>query len=329
MSRHPRVRAALVALLLLAVGTGCGATDGRPRAATAGASGAVPRPLNVQDPADVPSAAPAPACVPRASLRPAGPLPKPGHMPAGTAMARIAQRGRLVVGIDQNAYLFSFRDPDTGNLVGFEIDIAREIARALLGDADAVQFRAITTADRIPVIQRGEVDMVIRTMTMTCERWQQVAFSTEYLASHQRLLVRGGSGIRDFADLGGRKVCATRGSTSIRTIAAQPSHPIPVSTDSTLDCLVLLQQGQVDAVSTIDVLLAGLAAQDPTTKIIGPPVSDEPAGIGISRQSPELVRFVNGVLQQARTDGAWARSYQRWLSPLGPTPAPPAPVYRD
>jgi len=74
--------------------------------------------------------------------------------------------------------------------------------------------------------------MVIRTMTMTCERRQQVSFSTEYLASHQRLLVRRGSGIKDFADLAGRKVCATRGSTSIRTIAAQPSHPVPVSTDS-------------------------------------------------------------------------------------------------
>jgi len=166
-------------------------------------------------------------------------------------------------------------------------------------------------------------------MTMTCERWQQVSFSTEYLASHQRLLVRSGSGIREFSDLGGRKVCATRGSTSIRTIAAQPSHPIPVSTDSTLDCLVLLQQGQVDAVSTIDVLLAGLSAQDPTTVITGAAVSDEPAGVGISRDSPELVRFVNGVLERLRADGTWARIYRRWLSRLGSTPAPPAPVYRD
>jgi polar amino acid transport system substrate-binding protein len=327
--RNARIPAALAALLLLSTGAGCGGPAATPRAPTADASAVVPRPLNVQDPAEVPSAGPAPKCTPRASLRPTGALPKPGHMPAGTAMARIAQRGRLIVGIDQNAYLFSFRDPDTGDLVGFEIDIAREMARALFGDPKAVELRAITTADRIPVIQRGEVDMVIRTMTMTCERWQQVSFSTEYLASRQRLLVRGGSGIREFADLAGRKVCATRGSTSIRTIAAQPSHPIPVSTDSTLDCLVLLQQGQVDAVSTIDVLLAGLAAQDPTTEIVGSPVSDEPAGVGISRDSPELVRFVNAVLERVRTDGTWARSYQRWLSRLGPAPAPPTPVYRD
>jgi polar amino acid transport system substrate-binding protein len=320
---------AIAALLVLNLGAACGGTVARPRAATTGASGVVPRPLNVQDPAEVPSAGPAPTCVPRASLRPAGPLPRPGHMPGGTAMARIVQRGQLVVGIDQNAYLFSFRDPATGNLVGFEIDIARAIAGALLGDPNAIKFRAITTADRIPVIERGEVDMVVRTMTMTCERWRQVAFSTEYLTSRQRLLVRIGSGIREFADLAGRKVFATRGSTSIRTIAAQPSRPIPVSTDSTLDCLVLLQQGQVDAVSTIDVLMVGLAAQDPTTEIVGAPVSDEPSGVGISRESPDLVRFVNGVLEGIRADGTWARIYQRWLSRLGPTPPAPAPVYQD
>ncbi len=292
--------AALAALLLL---TGCGSATGRP-AADASATGALPRPLNVQDPADIPSAGPAPNCVPRASLRPRGALPAPGRPPAGSPMEKIVQRGRLVVGIDQNAYLFGFRDPNTGQLVGFEIEIAKEVARALFGNPETIQFRAITTADRIPVIQRGEVDMVVRTMTMTCER-------------------------KGFEDLAGKKVCATRGSTSIRLIAAQASKPVPVTTDSTLDCLVLLQQGQVDAVSTIDVLLAGLAAQDPGTEITGPPLSDEPSGIGMSKDAPDFVRFVNGVLERMRADGTWKRSYERWLSPLGPTPAAPAAVYRD
>ena len=322
-------RTAVAALVLLALAAGCSPAGDGPLNTTTARGATLPRPLNVQDPAPVPSAAPAPECVPRASLRPAGSQPKPGRMPAGSTMAAIAERGRLIVGIDQNAYLFGFRDPATGELVGFEIDMAREVARDLFGDPQKVQFRAITTADRIPVLQKGEVDLVIRTMTMTCERWQQISFSTEYLPSRQRLLVRKGSGIEDFDDLRGRKVCATRGSTSIRTIAAQPSHPIPVSTDSTLDCLVLLQQGQVDAVSTIDVLLAGLAAQDPTTEVTGAPVSDEPAGIGVSQGAPDLVRFVNGTLERIRADGTWSRSYNRWLAPrLGPA-KPPAPVYRD
>lgn len=327
MKGRAQVASGLLASVLLAsLAAGCAAPADRPGEA---ARAVLPRPLNVQDPADVPSAQPAPGCDARASLRPAGSLPAAGHMPAGSAMAAIAKRGRLIVGIDQNAYLFGFRDPDTGKLVGFEIDMARAVAKAIFGSPDAVQFRAITTADRIPVLQKHEVDLVIRTMTMTCERWQQVSFSTEYLHSAQRLLVRKGSGFTSFAKLGGRKVCATRGSTSIRTIAAQPSHPIPVSTDSTLDCLVMLQQGTVDAVSTIDVLLAGLAAQDPTTEVAGPPSSDEPAGVGVPKDRPDLVRFVNGVLERIRADGTWQRSYDKWLRPrLGPA-APPAAVYRD
>ncbi len=315
---------ALVVALLTA---GCGA-PGEVRPVPADATARVPQPLNVQDPADVPSKGPVPTCDPRASLRPRGALPKPGAMPAGSTMATIVANGRLVVGIDQNAYLFGFRDPATGELAGFEIDMAREMARALFGDPGRVQFRAITTADRIPVLENHQVDMVIRTMTMTCERWQQVSFSTEYIASRQRLLVRKADKIRDFPDLAGKKVCATRGSTSIVTIDEQPGDLIPVSTDSTLDCLVLLQQHQVDAVSTIDILLAGLAAQDPATEVVGKPVSDEPAGIGIPKDKPDMVRFVNGVLDRMRADGTWTRVYDRWLRDrLGPAD-PPVAVYQ-
>ncbi|MFC4069122.1 glutamate ABC transporter substrate-binding protein [Actinoplanes subglobosus] len=316
-------------LLVVTVAAGCGTPDEQPRPVAARATAVVPRPLNVQDPAEIPTPAAAPTCNPRASLRPPASMPKPGAMPGKSTMAEIAQRGRLVVGIDQNAYLFGFRDPGTGELVGFEIDFAREIARAIFGDPTKVQFRAITTAERIPMLQQKQVDLVIRTMSMTCERWEQVLFSSEYIPSRQRLLVRKADGVKDFPDLAGKKVCATRGSTSIVTIAEQPYRLVPVSTDSTLDCLVLLQQGQVDAVSTIDILLAGLAAQDPTTEVTGKPVSDEPAGIGIPRGHDDMARFVNGVLERMRSDGTWTRIYDTWLKErLGPA-NPPAPVYRD
>ncbi|SFE38157.1 polar amino acid transport system substrate-binding protein [Actinoplanes philippinensis] len=321
---------AVAALLTVAlVAAGCGTSDEPSRPVAADATATVPRPLNVQDPAEVPAPSAAPTCNPRASLRPPASMPKPGAMPARSTMADIAQRGRLVVGIDQNAYLFGFRDPGTGELVGFEIDFAREIARAIFGDPSKVQFRAITTAERIPKLQSKEVDLVIRTMSMTCERWQQVWFSTEYIPSRQRLLVRKADKIKDFADLRKKKVCATKGSTSIVTIAKQPYELVPVSTDSTLDCLVLLQQGQVDAVSTIDILLAGLAAQDPMTEVTGQAVSDEPAGIGIPKGQEDMTRFVNGVLERMRSDGTWTDIYDKWLEQrLGPAD-PPAPVYQD
>ncbi|GAA4734053.1 glutamate ABC transporter substrate-binding protein [Phytohabitans rumicis] len=324
-----RLRGLLLAAVLVVAGCGQGAT---PSAGRGVDPIAAPQPLGVRDPAPQASAAAsgpaADACDRRASLRPGGSLPAPRRMPSGSTMEGIFRGGRLIVGIDQDAYLFSYRDQD-GRLVGFEIDIARRIAAAIFGDPDAVQFRAISTAERVPVLERGDVHMVIRTMTMTCERWQQVAFSTEYLSSGQRLLVRAGSGINGLADLGGRKICATNGSSSIPNIQRAASRPIAVATDLLVDCLVLLQQGQVDAISSIDTLLATLAAQDPNTTIVGDRITDDPAGIAMPRDDADLVRFVNAVLDEMRADGSWRTSYRRWFGGVGPVPQPPAARYRD
>ncbi len=246
-------------------------TGTHPPAPVAAAPPVAVRPPGVADPAVVPSrtAGPQLSCDPRASLRPPGSLPAPGAMPANSTMAAIVARGRLRVGVDQNTYLFGYRDPATGQIVGFDIDIAREIARALFGDPNRVQLTAITSAQRIPFIQSGQVDIVSDSMTINCERLQLVDFSTDYFDAGQKILVTKGSPIRGPADLKGRKVCAASGTTSIQTIATLPAHPIPVSVNDWTDCMVLLQQGQVDAVSTDDNILAGLAKQDPNTVVVG------------------------------------------------------------
>jgi len=291
----------------------------------------VPQPLGVEDPAVVPSAAPAPApdCDPRASLRPRGQLPAVGQMPAGSHMETIARRGRLVVGVDQNTYSFSYPDPASGQLIGFDIDIAKEIARAIFGSPDAIQFIAIDQEDRIPAILDGRVDVVVDTMTITCRRLLDVSFSTEYLTAGQRVLVNRGSSLRGLEDLGGRKVCAAKGTTSLQAIQQAPSHPVAVGAEVTVDCMVLLQQGQVDAISTDDTVLAGYAAQDQSTEVVGPRFSDEPYGVAVSKSAPEFVRFINAVLERVRADGTWTMLYEHWLSTLGPAPAAPAPRYID
>ena len=116
---------------------------------------------------------------------------------------------------------------------------------------------------------------------------------------------------------------ACRGSDSVDRI--DQHHAIAVQVPYWTDCLVRLQQGDVVAISTDDSILDGLAAQDPWTKIIGKPLTDEPYGLAISKQHPEFVRFVNAVLQQLRTDGQWAASYRQWIG--APAPKPPAAQY--
>jgi polar amino acid transport system substrate-binding protein len=322
----------VVAAVLAAAGllAGCGGGDPQPQAKAPGAVGAAVRPPGVQDPAPVPrvTASP-PTCRPRASLRPRGALPAPGALPAGSTMDRIRKRGRLIAGVDQNIYLFGYRDGKSGQLVGYDIDYVREIARGIFGDPDKVQFRAVNASTRIGVLQRGEVDLIADSMTITCERLQQVAFTTDYFDSGQRVLVPRGSAYRRIEDLGGRKVCAPANTTSIGTIAAIPARPVPVAVPDFTDCLVLLQQGQVDAISTTDSILIGLLAQDPTTEMVGPRFTDEPHGLAIAKDAEDLVRFVNGVLEQMRRDGRWTTIYRRWLSALGPVPEPPRAEYLD
>jgi polar amino acid transport system substrate-binding protein len=242
-------------------------------------------------------------------------------------MAKIRARGFLIAGVDQSTYHFGYLNPLSGKIEGFDIDMVRAVAKAIFGSPDKIEFRAISDAQRIPDIQSGAVDIVAHTMTINCELLAQVDFSTVYYAAGQRVLVQSGSAARSIADLGRKKVCATTGSTSLANIAAAPSHPVPVAVPYWTDCLVLLQQGDVAAISTDDSILAGLAAQDPWTRIVGPRFSSEPYGLGMSRQQPGFVRFVNAVLQRMRTDGQWAASYARWVGT--PVPAPPPARYKD
>ncbi|MEU6646433.1 glutamate ABC transporter substrate-binding protein [Saccharomonospora sp. NPDC046836] len=260
-------------------------------------------------------------CDPTASLAP------DGSIPAGSTMDEIRDRGYLIAGVDQNTFLFGFRNPTTGMLEGFDIDIVKEIANEIFGDPNAVQFRAISSAQRIPVLQDGTVDIVARTFSITCERLKDINFSTVYYVAGQRVLVDENSPVQGIGDLGDKRVCATKSSTSLRNIVAADPKPVPVSVDDWSDCLVMLQQGQVDAVSTDDTILAGMAEQDPTVKIVGDRFTDEYYGIGIPQENDDMVRFVNAVLERVR-GGLWQASYDRWLRARLGQSAPPAPNYR-
>jgi polar amino acid transport system substrate-binding protein len=316
---------ATVALLVTAGCSGSGVYATTQIPTPAPSSSATPAPSAT-------SAAPPAACNPLASLAPSGPNPAPGAMAAGSYMAKIKDRGRLIAGVSSDTLLLGARNPLNGQIEGFDIEMLKAVSKAIFGDPNKIEFRVITTAQRIPVLQtdpdKGGVDIVARAMTMNCTRWQQIDFSTEYYLAGQKVLVAKGSPVKAMADLKGKKVCAPVGSTSmdkLKTFAGL----VPVGSDTHTGCLVLFQQGKVDAITGDDTILAGLAAQDPYAVVVNAPAfTQEPYGLGISQKNPDFVKFVNGVLQQMRTDGQWATAYNTWLKgALGPAPAPPAAVY--
>ena len=244
----------------------------------------------------------------------------------GPTLQRIKARGRLIVGVSDDGDLTGFLDPTTHQEEGFDVDVADQVAQAIFGDRPGtIQYVAVTNPERITDILNGTIDITVDTMTINCQRLQQVAFSSVYFEAEQQLLVLKSSGITSMAQLKGQKVCAANGSTSIATIQADPNHPIAYGVTDFSDCLVALQQNEVVGASTDNTILAGLAKQDPNTEVVGQSLEQEPYGIAMSKNSPDLERFVNGVLEQMRSNGTWENIYDKWFGGvLAPTDPPPA-----
>jgi polar amino acid transport system substrate-binding protein len=310
---------ALLAATLAATLAGCGATTDHAQKLTLAAL-ATPEPHGK-------SSAPGPAAPCTASLRPPAAMPAANKMPTGSFMATIRRRGYLVAGVNAGLLNFGYLNPATGNIEGFEIDLVREIARAIFGNPNAVQLVALTVTQREPFVEQNKVDIVVDAVTMTCSRARKVDFSTEYYDAKQRVLVPLKSHANSIADLAGKKVCATAGSTPVDVMQQQPYHLDITPAPQAIDCLVALQQGRVDAISTDSSILLGFQAQDPNTRIVGSPLADVPYGAEINKAHPEFVRFVNGVLAELRANGTWSRLYSHWLHQFGATPAPPQPQY--
>ena len=291
---HPRQFLGPVLLtLLLAVLTGCGLAAYPPTPLPAGESAAP-----TAAPTSAPTTVPARCDNALASYDPSD--------TEGTAVKRIQKRGRIIAGVSADTYLLGSRNPFTGRIEGFDIDMVKAMAKAITGNENAYELRVITAAQRIPSLENGSVDMVARNMTITCDRWTQVGFSSEYYSAGQKILVRRGA----------------------KAAKLQPKA-IAVGADNHTGCLALFQNGEVDAITGDDTVLAGLAAQDPYAVVPDQKAfTAEPYGLAFNSKDVDLIRFSNGVLAKMRSDGEWKRIYDRWLAEaLGPAPAPPKAVY--
>ena len=257
------------------------------------------------------------------SLAPLEPLPPPSELPAGSYMEEIRSRGVLRAGVGADTLLFGYLNPQSGNIEGFDVEMARLVAAAIFGDPNMIELIPVTSAERIPALEEGRVDLVVKTMTINCERWGSINFSSVYYESGQRLLVGAASEVTQVDDLTDETICAVSGTTSLAELVDR--GVTTVEARDWTDCLVEFQQGRVTGISTDDTILAGLAAQDPFANVVGDSFSEEPYGIGLPKDRPEFTSFVNAVLQQARTDGTWQALYDEWLAEiLGSGSPPPA-----
>jgi ABC-type amino acid transport substrate-binding protein len=232
------------------------------------------------------------------------------EFPAGSTMAELQDKGEIVIGVKFDVPPFGFKNPQTGDVEGFDVDLGKAIAEDL-----GVQPRFIEAIsdNRIPFLMDGTVDLILSTMTITKERDLEIDFSEPYYIAGGRVLVPEGSDIQGIEDLGGRRVCTARGSTYQETIKQQAPDADLRLIDTYSECFELVQNGAVDAVSTDNVILTGMIVQDPTLQLVGEEFTTEPYGAGIVQGDTELKEFVDGVIAEYKEDGRWEEAYQKWV----------------
>jgi glutamate transport system substrate-binding protein len=249
--------------------------------------------------------------------------------PPGTPLDAIQKRGKLIVGTKFDQPLFGVKNPTTGDIEGFDAEIARLMAKAIFGDPAKIEFIEAVSKNREPFLQEGKVDIVVATYTINDKRKQVVDFAGPYYVARQDILVKKDDNtISAVKDLNGKKVCTVQGSTSLTNLQAQaPQADVSTLFDKYGLCVEALNDGRVQAVTTDNAILAGFVEQGPDKyKLVGAPFSNEPYGIGLKKGDNTLQAFLNTQLEMFFRDGQWKKAYDKTLGKVIPGGTPPAIV---
>jgi glutamate transport system substrate-binding protein len=250
-----------------------------------------------------------------------------GAVPGLTGTPKeLADAGRVTVGVKADQPNLGYLDPETNQYSGFDVEIALMIAADLGIAADDVAFTQIPSKNRETALRNGEVDYYVGTYTINEERKEQVSFAGPYFVAGQDLLVRAGEDeIRGPEDLAGRNVCSVTGSTPIERIKTDYPEARTTEFDVYSKCVDALLDGEVDAVTTDDAILAGYAADElDELEVVGEPFSEEPYGVGVAKGDTELQDFVAGALERHQENGDYERAYAATIGRSG-VPMPDVP----
>jgi glutamate transport system substrate-binding protein len=243
---------------------------------------------------------------------------------AGSTMARLSDAKKIRVGTKFDQPLFGLKPP-SGDPEGFDTEIARIIASDLGIPEDGIEWIETVSANREPFIEGGQVDIVVATYTINDTRKQKVDFAGPYYEAGQAILVlEKTTGIDGPDDLAGKKVCTVSGSTPAKNMAEKYPQAQLQLTDAYSNCLEPLRQGQVDAMTTDNVILSGFVDQNPNEfKIVGEPFTKEPYGIGLKKGDTEFRNFINDVLEASYEDGRWEQAWEDTAGAVLDLPEPP------
>lgn len=251
------------------------------------------------------------------------------HAQESATLAKVRSSGAITLGYRESSFGFSYLDGDL-QPVGYSMDICRRIVEEVKAElklpALQVRLQAVTSANRIPLVANGTVDLECGSTTNLVERQKQVAFSPDIFRYNVRMLVRGDSGIRSIADLQGKAVATTAGTTSFRLLReADRGRNLDVknlSGKDHSDSFMLVESGRAQAFVLDDILLAGQIANAKNPKdylITGESLRTENQALMLRRDDAGFKAIVDRVVTGMMQSGEMEKLYQRWfMSPIPP-----------
>lgn len=232
---------------------------------------------------------------------------------ASDDLSRIEQKGKIIVGVRDDASPFGFRDKN-GVLVGYDIDLARILAQNILGNSSAVEFVPVTASNRIMKLNSGEIDCLIATMSITNQRQQILDFSMPYYMAGQAILVRSTSKATSLRDFEGNKLIIVYGSTSERNLRSNVPEVTVLGYKTYNDAYKALKSGKAEGIVADDTILLNFALHDKSVKLLPKRYSKEPYAIAFRKgeQSVRLISKTNYVIENLQSTGRLNRLQEKW-----------------
>lgn len=233
--------------------------------------------------------------------------------PAKDDLNAIIQRDKLIVGIRNDAPPFGFKDKD-GFTVGYDADLAKLVAKAILGDEKKVEFVPVTASNRILKLNSGEVDCLIATMSITAQRQQILNFSSPYYMAGQAILVKNSSKASSLRDFSGKKLIIVFGSTSERNLRSNVPEVTIIGYKTYQEAYNALKAGKADGIVADDTILLGFSTNDKSVKILPKRYSKEPYAV-VFRKDEASSNFnskVDYIIENLQSSGKLNRLQEKW-----------------
>jgi glutamate transport system substrate-binding protein len=246
----------------------------------------------------------------------------------GTTMAELQSAGKITIGTKFDQPLFGLAGLE-GEPEGFDVEMGKLVAAAIFGEStpENTEFVEAVSANREEFIEDGTVDVVIATYTINDTRKERIDFAGPYYVAGGEVMVMAGNpeGIQSVTDLDGKRVCTATGSTYVDSIAENAPDADVTTFDTYSECADAMEDGRVDAVSTDNVILAGIVSQNDAFELIGEQFTEEPYGMGMEQGDDDFRDFLNDVIEESYESGEWERIYNETLGTvIEEVPEPPA-----